>query len=69
MVTIQRRDNSMWALPGGMVDANEKYTATLKREFIEEALNSKEGICSKFPNIISSYFWIFIDFRVDSSWN
>lgn len=44
MVAIQRRDNSMWALPGGMVDVNEKCTATLKREFIEEALNSTQGI-------------------------
>lgn len=44
MVAIQRRDNSMWAIPGGMVDANEKFTTTLKREFMEEALNSREGI-------------------------
>lgn len=43
MVAIQRRDNLMWAIPGGMVDAGEKATATLKREFIEEALNSNKG--------------------------
>lgn len=30
----------MWAIPGGMVDPGEKISTTLKREFIEEALNS-----------------------------
>lgn len=43
MVAIQRRDNSMWAIPGGMVDSGEKVTNTLKREFIEEALNGEKG--------------------------
>lgn len=43
VVAIQRRDNLMWAMPGGMVDAGEKATNTLKREFIEEALNSNTG--------------------------
>lgn len=43
MVAIQRRDNLMWAIPGGMVDAGEKASATLKREFIEEAMNSNTG--------------------------
>lgn len=43
MVAIQRRDNLMWAIPGGMVDPGEKATATLKREFTEEALNSNKG--------------------------
>lgn len=44
MVAIQRKDNLMWAIPGGMVDAGEKATATLKREFIEEAMNSNKGM-------------------------
>lgn len=43
MVAIQRLDNDMWAIPGGMVDPGEKATATLKREFTEEALNSNKG--------------------------
>lgn len=43
MVAIQRRDNLQWAIPGGMVDPGEKATATLKREFIEEAMNSNKG--------------------------
>ncbi|XP_066991481.2 ADP-ribose pyrophosphatase, mitochondrial [Anabrus simplex] len=41
-VAIQRRDTGEWAIPGGMVDPGEVVTATLKREFLEEALNSLE---------------------------
>lgn len=44
IVAIQRRDNQMWAIPGGMVDAGEKSTNALKREFIEEAMNSNTGM-------------------------
>lgn len=43
MVAIRRRDNHQWAIPGGMVDPGEKATATLKREFIEEAMNSNKS--------------------------
>ncbi|XP_046327185.2 ADP-ribose pyrophosphatase, mitochondrial-like isoform X2 [Haliotis rufescens] len=39
-IAVQRQDNKEWALPGGMVDAGEVVTVTLKREFGEEALNS-----------------------------
>ena len=42
-VAIQRRDTREWAIPGGMVDADEEVSLTLKREFNEEALNSLEG--------------------------
>lgn len=42
-VAIQRRDTQEWAIPGGMVDAGEHVSATLKREFMEEALNSLES--------------------------
>ncbi|XKL62364.1 hypothetical protein PGB90_002197 [Kerria lacca] len=41
-VAIRRRDSGEWALPGGMVDVGEKVSATLKREFLEEALNIDE---------------------------
>lgn len=47
MIAIQRKDNNMWAIPGGMVDPGEKISATLKREFIEEALNSNTGKVNK----------------------
>ena len=36
-VAIQRRDTGQWALPGGMVDAGERVSITVKREFEEEA--------------------------------
>lgn len=38
-VSILRGDTKEWALPGGMVDANEKVSLTLRREFSEEAMN------------------------------
>lgn len=41
-VCIQRRDSGEWAIPGGMVDPGERVTATLQREFLEEALNALE---------------------------
>lgn len=41
-VAIQRRDSKEWAIPGGMVDAGEVVTKTLRREFLEEAMNSLE---------------------------
>lgn len=39
-VAIQRKDSGEWALPGGMVDCGEVVSTTLKREFMEEAMNS-----------------------------
>ncbi len=39
-VAIQRRDNGQWALPGGMVDPGEAVSVTVRREFMEEALDS-----------------------------
>ncbi|KAF5399657.1 hypothetical protein PHET_07055 [Paragonimus heterotremus] len=41
-VAIERGSGD-WAFPGGMVDAGEKCTDALKREFAEEALNSHEA--------------------------
>ncbi|XP_078660979.1 transient receptor potential cation channel subfamily M member-like 2 isoform X2 [Branchiostoma floridae x Branchiostoma belcheri] len=37
-VAIQRKDNGLWAIPGGMVEPGENLTMTLKNEFGEEAL-------------------------------
>lgn len=42
-IAIQRRDTGEWAIPGGMVDPGEIVTSTLKREFMEEALNVLES--------------------------
>ncbi|XP_052074855.1 ADP-ribose pyrophosphatase, mitochondrial-like isoform X2 [Mytilus californianus] len=41
-VSVQRRDNGEWAIPGGKVDAGEVVTDTVLREFGEEALSTKE---------------------------
>lgn len=41
-ISIKRRDNSEWAIPGGIVDNGENVSLTLKREFSEEALNHIE---------------------------
>jgi len=46
-VAIERRDCAEWAIPGGMVDPGEQISSTLKREFMEEALNIADEIEDK----------------------
>lgn len=41
-VGIKRKDTLDWAIPGGMVEAGDTVSLTLKKEFGEEALNSME---------------------------
>lgn len=36
IVLVKRRDNGLWACPGGMVDWGETIPSTVKRELIEE---------------------------------
>ncbi|EDQ86122.1 uncharacterized protein MONBRDRAFT_28618 [Monosiga brevicollis MX1] len=43
IVFIKRKDTGEWALPGGMVEAGDTVSVTLKKEFGEEALNSLEA--------------------------
>jgi len=50
-VAIQRKDTGAWAIPGGMVDPGEKVTATLKREFMEEALDSTGAAKEKITEL------------------
>uniref|UniRef100_A0AC35UBK7 Nudix hydrolase domain-containing protein n=1 Tax=Rhabditophanes sp. KR3021 TaxID=114890 RepID=A0AC35UBK7_9BILA len=45
-VAIKRQDTKEWAIPGGMVDAGENVSQTLKREFSEEAMDGMD------PNIL-----------------
>ncbi len=42
-VAIKRKDNGQWAIPGGMVEAGDTVSLTLRKEFGEEALNSLEA--------------------------
>ena len=44
VVAIKRRDTGQWALPGGMVDAGESVSETVKREFKEEAGNIEDPV-------------------------
>jgi ADP-ribose pyrophosphatase len=41
-VSIQRGDNTEWALPGGMVELGDTVSVTLRKEFAEEAMNGLE---------------------------
>ena len=41
-VSIERKDSGVWAIPGGMVEPGEKVSSTVKREFMEEALDSTD---------------------------
>ena len=43
VVVIKRKDTGDWALPGGMVDAGENVSVTVKREFMEEAAAMTTG--------------------------
>lgn len=59
-VAIKRRDSGEWAIPGGMVDPGEVVTSTLKREFLEEALNvlektelEKEAVSNQLKDFFS----------------
>ena len=56
VVAIVRRDTGVIALPGGMVDAGERVTDTLKREFMEEALNLSAAEQAESHNLISTLF-------------
>lgn len=39
-LSIQRKDTGEWAIPGGMIDEGESHEEAVRREFLEEALNS-----------------------------
>lgn len=55
-VAIQRKDNGQWAIPGGMVDPGESVNATLKREFLEEAMDSDSGVSEDQRKLVESFF-------------
>lgn len=59
-VCIRRRDTGEFAIPGGMVDRQERVTETLQREFIEEALNFPEADEKTREKLISEVKDIFV---------
>ncbi|KAL5967618.1 ADP-ribose pyrophosphatase mitochondrial [Taenia solium] len=52
-VAIKRKDSGEWALPGGMVDPGEEVSATLKREFSEEAMGLLDASSSDRNKLFS----------------
>jgi ADP-ribose pyrophosphatase len=79
MVAIRRKDTGDWAIPGGMVDAGETVSVTLKREFLEEARNfsndaEQQFVQEKIEELFASggrmtYFGYVDDPRnTDNSW-
>ncbi|XP_064546301.1 ADP-ribose pyrophosphatase, mitochondrial [Drosophila montana] len=73
LVAIQRSDNKLWAIPGGMVDPGENVSVTLKREFTEEALNfdDKGNMVEEFfkQGGVHVYSGYVDDFRnTDNAW-
>lgn len=75
MVAIQRRDNGMLAIPGGMVDPEEKISSTLKREFIEETLNNAtesevEQVCRLLDGNCTEVYTGYVDDprNTDNAW-
>ena len=58
-VCIQRRDTGVWAIPGGMVDPGERVSATVKREFMEEAMDSTGSAkdnAEELKSIVNDFF-------------
>jgi len=54
---IQRKDNGQWAIPGGMVDAGESVSVTVKREFAEETGNlPTEEERAEFKRLLDDLF-------------
>lgn len=56
MVAIKRKDTGEWAIPGGMVDAGEQVSATLRREFEEEAGNVPADQKEQFKKDLDELF-------------
>lgn len=70
-VAVKRCDTGQWAIPGGMVDAGESVTHTLRREFHEEAgsSNTEELLTKVFAKSYLVYAGYANDFRdTDNAW-
>lgn len=54
MIAIVRKDCGSWAIPGGMVEAGDTVSETLRKEINEEACNNME--CNNFSEEIDEIF-------------
>lgn len=64
MITIQRKDNGQWAIPGGMVEDGDSIGKTLEKELKEET-----GVDLKMINAIAVYKGYVDDPRnTDNAW-
>ena len=69
MIAVVRSDCNLPAIPGGMVDAGESYTATLNREIIEEATEENYMLKNKFEEAVLVYTGYADDPRcTDTAW-
>lgn len=72
ILLIQRGDNGLWAIPGGLVDVGEPVAATAQRELWEEA--HLEGKVTRLLGFFDSLRWrtqtkvqlYFVTFQVDA---
>ncbi|XP_041979469.1 ADP-ribose pyrophosphatase, mitochondrial-like [Aricia agestis] len=79
-VAIKRSDTGEWALPGGMVDPGETFSAAAFREFVEESLNyfkisknERENWLSKLKDFFSAGIQIYSGYidsprNTDNAW-
>lgn len=56
VVVIKRKDTGEWAIPGGMVDPGEHVSATVRREFEEEAGNVPDHKKQELRNYLDQLF-------------
>ncbi|UJR13487.1 hypothetical protein I4U23_000501 [Adineta vaga] len=73
IILIKRKDTGELALPGGMVDAGEHVSAAIKREFIEEAMNSNEDGAKQIDELFKTASTIYAGYvddprNTDNSW-
>ncbi|CAF1065590.1 unnamed protein product [Rotaria sordida] len=73
IILIHRKDSGELALPGGMVDAGEHVSTAIKREFIEEAMNSDPSGAKQIDELFKKAVLIYKGYvddprNTDNSW-
>ncbi|CAF2120757.1 unnamed protein product [Rotaria magnacalcarata] len=73
IILISRRDTGALALPGGMVDPGEYTLETVKREFIEEAMNANPDATKQIEELFKKTITIYKGYiddprNTDNAW-